>query len=111
MGPAITGSVSNYYPAPCSVSAVWNVTGWVNNVKPDINKKAIINADYDTSVNGSFEACSVQVNKGKLSISKDKYVKVNKTIETTNGGSIEVQSDGNLLQLDDSIVYIVALQC
>jgi hypothetical protein len=104
MGPAITGSASLYSPAPCSVSAVWNVTGWVNNVKPDINKKAIINADYDTSVNGSFEACSVQVNKGKLSISKDKYVKVSKTIETTNGGSIEVQSDGNLLQVDDSIV-------
>lgn len=103
-GVTLSGIASNYYPAPCSVTAVWNTTGWVNNVKPDINKKAIINADYDTLVNGSFEACSVQVNKGKLSISKDKYVKVNKTIETTNGGSIEVQSDGNLLQVDDSIV-------
>ncbi len=104
IGPAITGSVSPYYPEPCSVSAVWNASGWANNVKPDINKKAIINANYDTSVNGSFEACSVQVNKGKLSISKDKYVKVNKTIETTNGGSIVVQSDGNLWQVDNSIV-------
>ena len=46
MGPAITGSASLYSPAPCSVTAVWNASGWVNNVKPDINKKAIINADY-----------------------------------------------------------------
>jgi hypothetical protein len=47
----------------------------VNNVKPDINKKAIINADYDTSVNGSFEACSVQVNKGKLRFLKIRMLK------------------------------------
>ncbi|MFT3918871.1 Ig-like domain-containing protein [Cloacibacterium sp.] len=109
-GSSFSGYVSPYYPAPCSVSAVWNASGWVNNVKPDINKKAIINADYDTLVNGSFEACSVQVNKGKLSISKDKYVKVNKTIETTNGGSIEVQSDGNLFQLDGSIINSSAIK-
>lgn len=109
-GPSFSGIVSKYYAEPCSVTAVWNVTGWVNNVKPDINKRAIINADYDTSVNGSFEACSIQVNIGKLSIAKDKYIKVNKTIETTNGGSIEVQSDGNLFQLDGSIINSSAIK-
>lgn len=103
-GPAITGNVSVYYPEPCANVAVWNAGGWSE--LPNLNKRVIINADYDTAVNGNFEACSVQVNNGKLVVSKDKYIKINKAIDLTGTSTIEVQSDGNLIQDDDTIVNV-----
>lgn len=102
VGPAITGSVSQYYPEPCQETVTWTASGWSG--LPNINKKAIIQANYSTSVNGEFEACSVEVKAGKLIVSSNNYVKINKAITLSGTASIEVESDGNLIQVNKNIV-------
>lgn len=102
IGPAITGSVSQYYPEPCQETVTWTASGW--NGVPNINKKAIIQADYNTSVNGEFEACSVELKAGKLIVSSNNYIKINKAITLSGTASIEVESDGNLIQVNKNIV-------
>lgn len=102
IGPAITGSVSQYYPEPCQETVTWTASGWSG--LPNINKKAIIQANYSTSVNGEFEACSVELKAGKLIVSSNNYVKINKAITLSGTASIEVESDGNLIQVNKNIV-------
>lgn len=102
IGPAITGSVSQYYPEPCQETVTWTASGWSG--VPNINKKAIIQANYSTSVNGEFEACSVEVKAGKLIVSSNNYVKINKAITLSGTASIQVESDGNLIQVNKNIV-------
>ncbi|GGP06572.1 hypothetical protein GCM10010992_27110 [Cloacibacterium rupense] len=102
IGPAILGSVSQYYPEPCQETVVWTASGWSG--VPNINKKAIIKANYSTSVNGNFEACSIEVQNGKLTVSGNNYIKINKAITLSGSASIEVESDGNLFQVNKNIV-------
>ena len=102
IGPAITGSVSQYYPEPCQETVTWTASGWSG--VPNINKKAIIQANYSTSLNGEFEACSVELKAGKLIVSSNNYVKINKAITLSGTASIEVESDGNLIQVNKNIV-------
>lgn len=102
IGPAITGSVSQYYPEPCQETVTWTASGWSG--LPNINKKAIIQANYSTSLNGEFEACSVELKAGKLIVSSNNYVKINKAITLSGTASIEVESDGNLIQVNKNIV-------
>ncbi|MBA4277535.1 T9SS sorting signal type C domain-containing protein [Flavobacterium sp.] len=83
----------------------WNGTDWrdVNNAitTPSISKLAVINADYDTSVNGSFSACSVVVNTSyTLTITANEYVKIQNDL--TNNGYLDIEDDGSLVQVSDS---------
>lgn len=106
-GPKIRGILSDYYPETCTQEVAWNGAVWPDGRKPKINQKVVLYGDYNTSVNDSFEACSLHINPGKkLIISKNKYVKVDRQIE--NNGDIEVQSDGNLVQVKDDYTNIGA---
>lgn len=83
----------------------WNGTDWrdVNNATttPSISKLAVINADYDTSINGSFPACSVVVNAlYTLTITANEYVKIQNDL--TNNGNLDIEDDGSLVQVSDS---------
>lgn len=107
IGPAITGSISPYHPEPCQETVVWTASGWSG--VPNINKKAIIKANYSTSINGNFEACSIEVQNGKLTVSGNYYIKINKAITLSGSASIEVESDGNLFQVNKNIVNSSAI--
>lgn len=99
-GPAITGSVSEYAPEPCTKTAVWNGTAW--SIPPTINTKAVLNGSYDTQKNGMFQSCSLAVNAGTLTIAAGKSLTVNNEIKLTDGSTLEVQNDANLIQLNDA---------
>lgn len=83
----------------------WNGIDWrdVNNAvaTPSLSKLAVINADYDTSTNGSFDACSAVVNSGKnLTITANEYVKIENDL--TNNGTLDIDDKGSLIQVNDN---------
>ena len=101
-GPALTGIVAAYTPEPCKTTVTWTSAGWSS--IPNINKRAILNADYDTSANGSFETCSLTVNAGKLTIAPGKPVTVQNEITVNPLAFLEVQNEGNLIQKNNSAI-------
>ena len=84
---------------PCPYSTTWNGTNWSNGL-PDTNTSAIINGDYDTASEGSFESCHCTVNTGStLNISVDNYVSIENDL--TVNGTLEVQHEGSLVMVED----------
>jgi hypothetical protein len=83
----------------------WNGTDWrdVNNsiATPSLSKLAVINADYNTSIKGSFDACSLVVNSlYTFTITANEYVKIQNDL--TNNGILNIQDKGSLVQVNDN---------
>ena len=97
-GIIINGTVSPF----CSSTATWDGTVWSNGTGPDLTTKAILNASYNTTVNGgSFSACSLTVNAGAtLTVDNGTFVEVENDV--TVDGSLIVQTQGNFVQNDDA---------
>jgi len=80
-----------------SITTTWNGSTWDNGT-PDMNKKAVFDADYNTS-SGAITACECQINTDKtVTVADDTYLTVSKTI--VNNGSIVVESQGNVIQYE-----------
>ena len=93
-GTAFLGSVHNV--TKCTNTVTWK-GAWVPSA-PTSNSAVIIDADYSGD---SFNACSVTVNSGKkIIINADKSVNINYNL--VNNGIIQVESDGNLVQLNNA---------
>lgn len=99
-GPAITGIASVIYAEPCSKTVTWNGAVWSE--VPTIDKKAVLNGDYNTSINGNFSACNLEVNSGKLSIASKNSVTVTNEIKIAANAFLEVQNNANLIQINDT---------
>ena len=83
----------------CQTANNWNGTSWSRGTIPTVNERVRLNADYDTSVNGSIDACELTVGNGKiLTITDNKYVNVVNSI--VNNGTINVSTKGNLIQVN-----------
>ena len=90
------------YSYSSSTSTTWNGTSWSNGT-PTLSKLAIINGNYNTTTNGNFEACSLQVNAGYvLTITANKYVAIQYNLTVIPTGNVVVQDNGSLVQIDDS---------
>lgn len=101
-GPSIKGMVSSFIGPACTETVVWDGQ-WSST--PKFYKKAILKADYDTKINGSFEACSLSIENGSvLSIRSEQYVRVVKGLNVDSNGKIEIESDGNFVQDEDDAV-------
>ncbi len=85
----------------CSASTTWAAGAWNNGI-PDINTTAIINDNYNTATDGgSFSACSLTVNAGvALRIDNGDYVEVQTNIVAD--GDITVETQGAVVQIDDT---------
>ncbi|MFB9056683.1 T9SS type A sorting domain-containing protein [Mariniflexile ostreae] len=91
---------------PCPNTSTWNGISWDNGY-PDITKHVVLDASYNTEVNGgSFSACSVTVNTSGtvpenniLTVSEGHYVEVQNSIVAH--GNIVVQPFGTIVQVDD----------
>ncbi|MDQ0476861.1 PA14 domain-containing protein [Chryseobacterium sp. MDT2-18] len=82
--------------------STYNGITWVGGT-PDIYTTAIFNADYSTS-SANITACNCQVEAGKkLTVSPNTSVTIQNNI--INNGNIIVESDGNLVQVNDSGTY------
>ncbi|WP_282030331.1 lamin tail domain-containing protein [Winogradskyella eximia] len=85
--------------------SIWDGTNW--SVPPTIDRFALINGDYDTSIltndETSFEACECEVTTGNvLTIANNTYVLVENDL--TVDGSIIVDTDGSFVQINDTAI-------
>lgn len=93
-GTSFEGLVQNV--TKCANTVTWN--GAWSPSAPTANSAVIIDADYSGN---SFNACSVTVNSGKkIIINSNKSVNINYNL--INNGIIQVESDGNLVQLNNA---------
>lgn len=85
-------------PLPCAFTTVWNGLMWSNGV-PDLTAEVIIDGDYDTSISGSFSACSLTVNAGAgLTIGNETFVEVINHVVVS--GELLVDTKGSFVQID-----------
>lgn len=102
-GPAVSGIETVYSPEPCQTTVTWDGKNWSG--IPTIDKKAVLNASYETSSNGGgFEACSLTVNSGKLIINSGSVVTVQNEVKVSTGASFLVKSDANLIQKNNEAI-------
>ncbi|MBD3581800.1 choice-of-anchor D domain-containing protein [Flavobacterium selenitireducens] len=95
-------SASNAVRISAVNTVTWNGTNWVP-AAPNSSTPAIINGNYNTAANGSFEACSLTVNNtGTLVISPNTYVSIVNDSTVNTGGTLQVQDDGSLVMIEDS---------
>lgn len=79
---------------------VWDGTAWSNGV-PNNTMLAIINGNYDTTLNGNIECCSLIVNTGStLNVQSDDYINIENNL--TVDGALNILNNGSLVQINDS---------
>lgn len=87
--------------------STFNGSTWSNGIPSSGNHRhAIIDGDYNTSLQGSFDACSCTINTGKkLTIAEGNYVKVVDYFKNLGiVDNVVIESDGNLVQVKDGIM-------
>uniref|UniRef100_UPI0040492F8F M43 family zinc metalloprotease n=1 Tax=Flavobacterium sp. TaxID=239 RepID=UPI0040492F8F len=81
------------------VVSTWDGSIWSNG-NPNNQIAIVINGDYDTSLHGSFECCSLVVNSGfNLDIQANDYISV--VNDVTNNGIFSIFNNGSLIQEND----------
>lgn len=104
-GPEIGGIFYNKVYSP-------NNTIWLNSTNPhwsngfpSATKHAVIDTNYNTSINGSFESNSLTVNTGaNLNITNEGFVKVNGQIVNNAGtANFVVDDNSNILQVGNAV--------
>ncbi|WP_162919949.1 VPS10 domain-containing protein [Hanstruepera ponticola] len=87
----------------CSVT-VWDGSSWSNGA-PSLSKSVTINGNYDTSMHGSFECCTLLVNAGREVIINDSdYISIDNNL--TNNGTLTIENNGSLIQVDNNAVNV-----
>jgi len=88
------------YSAQCVFTTRWNNSGW-NNGLPNSFTTAIINNDYDTAVDGSFESCDCQISSGRtVNIRANDFISIHNDLTVI--GTIEVWHQGSLVMTNDN---------
>ena len=98
------GVLGRHYSDEVRWIGTWDDIGITNSAdesNPDRSRSVVINALYDTSISGNFEACSL-VSNIALNIEATNYVKVQtKVTSTPASNGILIQDDGSLIQVRD----------
>lgn len=84
----------------------WAANIWSNGT-PVLASKVIIAGNYDTQTNGALDVCELTVSStGTVAVKPDYPVKVKKKITNNNTAfnSFVVESDANLIQVDNNII-------
>jgi len=103
-GDLSTNSVAVTITAVACTNATWTGTWNIAPQVPDSNSSVVIASNYDSSSNGgSIDACSVVVNAGvTLTISAGDYLKVKGDITVAATGSLVVNHQGSVVQVNDA---------
>jgi hypothetical protein len=76
----------------------WNPSG-----TPDNTHEVVLAANYDTSLNGNLDACTLIINTGvSLEIKGEDYASVHGDITVGSSASLIVEHEGSLVQVDDA---------
>ena len=87
------------FMAKCSIATTWNGSTWSNGT-PNVSTPVIINGDYNTTTNGNFSCCTLQINSGfTVNINDSEYILVDN--EINNSGNLNVKNNGSLIQIND----------
>ena len=93
------------YTPLCPFTTRWNGSSW-NNGLPNSFTSAVLNNNYDTAINGSFESCDCSINNNRtLTISANNYITVHNDL--TVNGTLDVAHQGSLLMTNDNAVISV----
>ncbi len=86
------------------LSKTWNGTAWNGDTLPPTSiERAVFAGNYNTSTNGDVVACECQINAGRtVTITPGNYIQSAGRI--VNNGTLNIQNDGSLIQLDDYAV-------
>ncbi|CAM4261019.1 choice-of-anchor D domain-containing protein [Flavobacterium terrigena] len=81
-------------------STTWNGSAW-NNGAPDSSTAAIINGNYDATINGDIDACSLTVNSAATAtITTGHYFNILNNVMVN--GVLNIQDSGSLVQINNS---------
>jgi len=87
-----------------SDNTLWNGSSWSNGV-PNNTVLAIIDANYNTAINGNITACSIVVNSGRQLTIEGNDSFINITFDIINNGELIIEDKGSVVQIDDSGIY------
>lgn len=94
------------YTPLCPNTTRWTGSSWNNGV-PNSFTSAVINSDYDTTVNGSFESCNCQINNNRMvNIAANDYVTIHNDL--TVNGTLEVRNEGSLVMTNNDAEILIA---
>lgn len=80
-------------------ASTWTGVNWIGGVLPSETRNTIINGNFDTALNGSFDCCNLTVN-GNLIVNTADYVTVQNHIEVL--GTLIVKNGGKLIPVNDT---------
>ncbi|GEQ85520.1 hypothetical protein ULMS_10280 [Patiriisocius marinistellae] len=84
----------------CIETTTFTATGWENGIVPTSTVTAIINAPYNTSINGDLEACSLIINEGVIvTIEAGTYFNIENSIIVN--GILNVEHQGSVVQINN----------
>lgn len=91
-----------------AITVIWSSGAWSNIIGPDSFTIAIIDDDYNTTLNGSFSACQLLVNAGnELVITDGHFVEVENNVVVNGNGSnldgILIEDKGSFVQRGEGI--------
>ena len=87
------------YSPECPLTTRWNGNNW-NNGTPNSFTSAVINGNYDTATNGSFDTCSCTINSGStVNIRAYNYISIENDL--TVNGILQVRHEGSLVMVED----------
>jgi hypothetical protein len=87
------------YTPLCPFTSRWNGSRW-NNGNPNSLTSAVINGDYDTAINGSFESCDCRINNNRtVNIRANDHITIHNDLNVI--GSLEVRNNGSLVMRND----------
>ncbi|GGD18598.1 T9SS type A sorting domain-containing protein [Hyunsoonleella pacifica] len=101
----VTLSTSPFICTTCSGSTVtWIAGAWLPISGPNLSTPVIIADNFDTTIDGSFSACSLTININiNLNVNNGDYVEVQNDV--TVDGELFVQSQGNFVQNSDTASF------
>lgn len=79
----------------------WTGTSWSKGI-PTLSDEAIINANYDTSIHGKIDACSLIINNATLIVGNQNFVTIQNDLTVNPSGVMKILNQGSLVMINDS---------
>ncbi len=97
----------SYICATCPYTTTWS--GVWSPSPPTISDTVVIDADYDTGIDGDIIACSLTVNPNStLNVSDDSFIGIENDIVVNGNGAIMVSKNGTVIQSNSAATTTIS---